>query len=137
MPHPSLEELLHIGPPMLWLDEIVDRSASSVRCRLTPRLAHPFVEDGRIEPLLSLEWMSQAAALLAALIARDAGKPSVPHRLAAVTEARFIGEALEPGVELFIDAQQATPTSFACSVLRGDQVVASALLELRAHPAPA
>jgi hypothetical protein len=77
--------------------------------------------------------MSQAAALMAALNAHDAGQPSVARRLAAVAEARFASAGLELDVELFIDAQQTAPASFACSVLRGDQVLASALLELRVH----
>jgi predicted hotdog family 3-hydroxylacyl-ACP dehydratase len=133
MAQPTLEELLRIAPPMLWLDELVSRSPSSVRCRVTPRRAHPFVEEGRIEPLVCLEWMSQAAALLAALNAHDAGQPNMPRRLSAVSEARFGAEPPELDVELFIDAQQTAPASFACSVLRGDQLLASALLELRTH----
>jgi predicted hotdog family 3-hydroxylacyl-ACP dehydratase len=130
----DLEELLGIAPPMLWLDEIVARGPRSVRCRLTPRAAHPFAEAGGVEPLTTLEWMGQAAAVLAALLARDAGAAPVARRLSAVSEARFACEMLELGAELSIAAEQIDQDSFSCAVRRDDRVLATALLRLSEHP---
>ena len=136
MGSPGLEELLCIAPPMLWLDEIVAHSPRSVRCRLTPRAAHPFAEAGGVEPLVTLEWMSQAAAVLAALQAREQGKAPVARRLADVTEAQFTCDVVALGAELAIEAELADQGSFACTVRCGEQLLASALLRLREHPRP-
>jgi len=133
MSFPALDELLLLTPPMLWLDEVVAHDDSSLRCRLVLRDAHPFVEDGNVEPLVCVEWMGQAAAALAALRAREAGAVACARRVAEISEAQLPSAPFVSGQELWIDARIEGDDVFQCSVSRADEVVARARLRLRQH----
>lgn len=130
---PTLDELLLIKPPMLWLDDIVAREPNALRCRLTLRSGQPFVDGAEVEALFTVEWMTQAASALAAVEARELGKPAVAHVLAALADARFHVASLALGDELHVTAERQPGGAFACSVSRHGQIVASAQLQLREH----
>jgi predicted hotdog family 3-hydroxylacyl-ACP dehydratase len=116
MGFPALDELLLLTPPMLWLDEIVAHDGSSLRCRLLLRDAHPFVEDGSVEPLVCVEWMGQAAAALAGLRAREAGDAACARRVAEISDAQLPSAPFLSGQALWIDARIEAGDMFQCSV---------------------
>jgi predicted hotdog family 3-hydroxylacyl-ACP dehydratase len=89
------------------------------------------VSDGEVDPLVAVEWMSQAAACLAALNAHAAGASACARLLESVPEANFGSSAFRSDEPLFIDARLVPDGSFACGVMRGDQRLASAVLRLR------
>lgn len=133
MSFPALDELLVLAPPMLWLDEIVAHDASSLRCRLVPRATHPFVQDGSVEPLVSLEWMGQAAAALAALRARAIGDAPCARRVAEIEVAQLGSAPFVSGQELWIDARLDGDGAFQCAVSHADEVLASARIRVCEH----
>lgn len=133
MSFPALDELLLLTPPMLWLDEIVAYDASSLRCRLVPRAAHPFVQDGNVDPLVSLEWMGQAAAALAALRARMAGAAPSARRVVEIEVAQLASAPFISGQELWIDARLDDDGTFQCAVSHADGELASARIRMREH----
>jgi predicted hotdog family 3-hydroxylacyl-ACP dehydratase len=137
MGFPALDELLFLTPPMLWLDEIVAHDGSSLRCRLVPREAHPFVEAGSVEPLVAVEWMGQAAAALAALLAREAGDVACPRLVAEINEAQLPCAPFVSGQELWIDARLERDDAFRCSVSHANKELAWARIRLREHKAGA
>lgn len=128
---PPLDELLAIKAPMLWLDEIVALEDRSLRCRLTLRSGQPFLDGERVEPLVAVEWMSQAACALRAVEARAQRQGVGRYVLSQVSEASFDLESFQLGDELYVCAAQGDGDAFACSVSRKGVVVARARLRLR------
>jgi predicted hotdog family 3-hydroxylacyl-ACP dehydratase len=130
---PTLEELLPIAPPMLWLDEVVgfDASAGEAAFRLTVRSEHPFVEDGAAPALFSLEWMTQAAHALSALVARSHALRLGPCSLATVSEAHFSLRTFALGDLLVIHAIEERDSHYRTRVERAGQVLCTARLSLR------
>jgi predicted hotdog family 3-hydroxylacyl-ACP dehydratase len=134
MSAPLISELLPHAPPMLWLDELVSGGEHQVQCKLVLREDHVFVEDGAVEPLVSLEWMAQAVAALAGLRDRAQALAPRPGFLIAIPEASFEVDAFQLGDELLITATRVWGddqlASFECSVERRGAVVARAQLSV-------
>jgi len=131
MTFPAIETLIPHRGPMLWLDEVIRRGEDRVRCLLTIRPDHVFVTDGRVEALISIEWMAQTVAALVGLKDRDEGEPAPrPGYLIAIPDAHFlishfnIGDAVQiEAVRTWGDDELA---SFKCHVERDDVPCASA-----------
>ncbi len=70
MSFPEIEALLPHRAPMLWIDRVIARDGARVRCELTVRADHVFVEDARAESLIAIEWMAQAVGALVGLTDR-------------------------------------------------------------------
>lgn len=134
MSFPDILELLPHRPPMLWIDEVLAREADAVRCRLTVRPTHLFVEDGAVEPVVAIEWIAQAVAALVGLFDRDRALSPRPGYLIAIPEAKFFVDQFAVGDVLEIGARRVwgddTLASFEGTVDRGGDRAAQAQLSV-------
>lgn len=126
---PAIETLLPHRAPMLWLDEVIARDGDCVRCALTPRPDHIFVEAGRVEPLIAIEWMAQTVGALVGMRDREQSLDPRPGYLIAIPDARFHVSHFALGERLEIEAKRVWGddqlASFECRVTRGELVCAT------------
>jgi predicted hotdog family 3-hydroxylacyl-ACP dehydratase len=134
MSFPAIEELLPHAPPMLWLDEVCGVEDDLVRCKLTVRKDHVFVEDGAVDPLIAVEWMAQAVAALVGLWDCQKQVRPRPGFLIAIPEARFEVDQFRVGDALIVTAKRVWGddqlASFECDVERAGVQVARAQLSV-------
>lgn len=134
MTFPAIERLLPHAPPMLWVDEVVGCEQDLVRCKLTLRDDHVFIEEGAADPLIAIEWMAQAVGALVGLWDRQSGVTPRPGFLIAVPEACFEVERFHVGDTLLITAKRVWGdeqlASFECLVERDGLQVARAQLSV-------
>jgi predicted hotdog family 3-hydroxylacyl-ACP dehydratase len=131
---PPITELLPHRPPMLWIDEVVHHQGDDVHCRLTVRESHVFVEAGRVEPVVAIEWMAQTVGALVGLYDRAVSERPRPGYLIAVPDAQFFVDIFEVGDVLEIKAQlswgDSTLASFEAQVEREGKLTARAQLSV-------
>lgn len=134
MSFPDIRELLPHRPPMLWIDAVIAHDEDEVRCRVTVREDHLFVEDGKVEALVAIEWIAQAVGALAGL--RDRHEPVAPRPgfLIAVPEAELAVEHFAVGDALEVVARRAWGDdalgAFEGEVWRGDALTVRAKLSV-------
>jgi len=75
--YPPVASLLPHAAPMVLLDDVLEYRPEGVTCRLTLRAEAPFVDQGQVNAVVTLEYMAQAAGVFAGLEARalDNGVP--------------------------------------------------------------
>jgi predicted hotdog family 3-hydroxylacyl-ACP dehydratase len=134
MNFPAIADLLPHRPPMLWIDEVIAQEGDEVRCRLTLRSEHVFVEDGAVEAITSIEWMAQTVGALVGLFDRQRSQVPRPGYLIAIPEAQFMVSTFAVGDELEIWAKRVwgdeTLGSFESQVLRNGELLARAQLSV-------
>ena len=134
MSFPSIEQLLPHRPPMLWVDSVVSQAGDDVHCRLTVRDSHVFVVDGRVDAVVSIEWMAQTVAALVGLYDRAHAEEPRPGYLIAVPEAEFMLDSFGVGDVLELRARRtwgdATLASFEAQVERAGVLAATAQLSV-------
>jgi predicted hotdog family 3-hydroxylacyl-ACP dehydratase len=134
MTFPAIEQLLPHAPPMLWLDEVCGCEQDLVRCKLTVRDDHVFVEDGAVDPLIAIEWMAQTVAALVGLWDRQNQIEPRPGFLIAIPEACLDVDQFRVGDVLIITAKRIWGdeqlASFECLVERSGAQVARAQLSV-------
>jgi predicted hotdog family 3-hydroxylacyl-ACP dehydratase len=91
---------------MLWIDEVVAQQDHDVHCRLTVRESHVFVEAGRVEPVVAIEWMAQTVGALVGLHDRSRAEQPRHGYLIAVPEALFFVETFLVGDVLELKARR-------------------------------
>ena len=116
-------------PPMLWLDEVGDDTASSVACYTTIRPDFIFLDgpdglDGdHARPVVMIELVAQACAVYLGLKARREGRAPRLGVLVGCREAEFFVERLVVGDELTVTVEQVggepEVSAFVGSVARG------------------
>ncbi len=131
-PYPPLTELMPHRPPMLLLDELVHAPDTEVECAVTVRAGAPFVEDGAISSLVSLEYFAQAVAALYGYVGQG-GTGGVGVLLGAraltLETPRFaVGERLR--VRARCTWSDGGIGHFKCALLRGDEPLASAAINV-------
>jgi len=135
-----IEQLLPHEPPMLWLDRVLFRDGDAVRCALEIRPDHVFVEDGLVEPVVSIEWMAQTVGALVGIIDRGNDQNPRPGYLIAIPEASFAVDTFAVGDRLEIEAKRVWGddelASFECAVARAGQTVAKAQLSVYRRALP-
>ncbi len=134
MSFPDIQALLPHEPPMLWIDRVLDYAGDEVRCGLDIRSEHVFVEDGVVDPIVSVEWMAQTVGALVGLIDYQANIKPRPGYLIAIPEATFEVDSFHVGDSLVIEAKRtwgdAELASFECTVAREGVRVARAQLSV-------
>lgn len=60
--YPPFEDLIPHAPPMVLLDELVDWEPGRATCTLDVQPDAPFVQEGVIDSLVTIEYMAQAVA---------------------------------------------------------------------------
>ncbi len=138
MSFPPIETLLQHRAPMLWLDEVIARDGDRIRCLLTIRADHVFVEGLRVENLVALEWMAQAVAALVGMRDREQDQEPRPGYLIAIPDGKFhvghfsVGDVLEiEATRVWGDDQLG---SFECTVERGSVLCATAQVSVYRTP---
>ncbi|MEY4513482.1 MAG: hypothetical protein RLZZ450_5604 [Pseudomonadota bacterium] len=119
---------------MLWIDEVVHHQGDDVHCRLTVRESHVFVQAGRVEPVIAIEWMAQTVGALVGLYDRVESATPRPGYLIAVPDAQFFVDTFYVGDVLELKAQLAwgdsTLASFEAQVERDGKLAARAQLSV-------
>src|SRR5438552_53932 len=133
---PPLAELLPHSPPMILLDTVVDRDERSIACAVRVRPDMPFARDGHVPALLAIEYMAQAVAAYAGLLARDEGRPIRIGYLLGTRELTLDVERFDVGDELIVRARHvwgdATLGTFDCDIDRAGTRSAAATLNVYA-----
>lgn len=134
MSFPAIEQLLPHRPPMLWIDSVVAQAGDDVHCRLTVRDSHVFVVDGKVDPVVSVEWMAQTVGALVGLFDRARAEEPRPGYLIAVPEAQFMVDSFRVGDVLELRAHKAwgdeTLASFEAQVELRGRLAATAQLSV-------
>ncbi|MFT3921060.1 MAG: hypothetical protein QM778_00865 [Myxococcales bacterium] len=135
-----IEELLPHDAPMLWLDRVLFREGDEIRCALEIRQEHVFVEDGAVEPVVSIEWMAQTVGALVGIFDRSKEQNVRPGYLIAIPEATFEVDSFKVGDQLVVEAKRVWGddelASFECSVALEGQSVAKAQLSVYRRALP-
>jgi predicted hotdog family 3-hydroxylacyl-ACP dehydratase len=93
-------------PPMLWLDEVGDDTASSVACYTTIRPDFIFLDGDHARPAVMIELVAQACAVYLGLKARREGRAPRFGVLVACREAEFLVDRLVVGDELTVTVER-------------------------------
>lgn len=140
MSFPPIAELLPHRPPMLWIDQVVAQEGDEVRCTLTVRPEHVFVTEGRVEPLVAIEWMAQTVGALVGLYDRKRDQDPRPGYLIAIPEAQFFVPAFAVGDRLALWARRVwgdeSLASFESRVERDGVLAAKAQLSVYRRALP-
>lgn len=104
--YPSPAALLPHAAPMVLLDEVVAFGARSVRCVVTPRDGSPFVADGYVQTIVTLEYMAQAVGVFAGLGAVARGEPIHCGFIVACRDMELDRERIAVGTRLTVDVEQ-------------------------------
>lgn len=132
MTYPRIEELVPHRSPMCLLDEVVDKTESSITCKLILRPDSTFVRQGRVRAAVTIEYMAQCVAAYAGYEQYDKGeKPRVGY-LVSVREAVFEEDFLYVGDELLVRAESSWETDrsavFECEVHKAGRAIVRATL---------
>jgi predicted hotdog family 3-hydroxylacyl-ACP dehydratase len=131
-----LESFMPHRAPMLLLDEVIERDASSIVCRARVDGGSPFVCEGSMPAVVLLEHMAQATAAWLGLRALERGDPIVAGMLAGARRLELDVDVLEVGDELEVRAEHVWGedglASFSCEVRRGGVRVAAASVSVQA-----
>jgi predicted hotdog family 3-hydroxylacyl-ACP dehydratase len=132
--YPALQTILPHRPPMILIDEMIACSEREVACVVTVREGAPFVADGRVPALISIEYFAQTVAAFCGYRGRDDPDGFTLGMLLGTRELELrvdwfhVGDVLTiTGKEQWGSGQLA---SFACEVLRGDEVLARAAISV-------
>jgi len=132
--YPPVAEVVPHKAPMILLDEILDVTGPTLRARVTLTSQSPFVEDGQVAVLVTIEYMAQAIAAFAGLTRRASGQPVILGYLIACREMKLELDFLSVGDELEVAVTQIWHDeklgNFDCSVTRGREKVSQAWLSV-------
>jgi predicted hotdog family 3-hydroxylacyl-ACP dehydratase len=132
--YPPVAELVPHRPPMILIDEILDIGETSLSARVALTERSPFVEDGKLPALITLEYMAQSIAAFAGAARRASGKPVRLGFLIACREMELEVDSLSVGDELEVTVNQIWADellgSFDCLVTRGGEKISRASLSV-------
>lgn len=139
MVYPALRSILPHRPPMILIDELVHCDAREVVCAVTVRDGAPFVVDGRVPALVSIEYFAQTVAAYYGYLSRDAhdftmGMLLGTRELELLTDYFQVGDQLTvTGHELWNGGQLA---QFRCELHRDRQPLTLASISVLHAGAP-
>jgi predicted hotdog family 3-hydroxylacyl-ACP dehydratase len=132
--YPPVAELVPHRPPMILIDEILDIGEKSLSARVALTERSPFVEDGKLPALVTLEYMAQSIAAFAGAARRAEGKPVRLGLLIACREMELDVDSLSVGDELEVTVNQVWTDeqlgSFDCLVTRRGEKISRATLSV-------
>ncbi|MGB3052066.1 MAG: hypothetical protein WBB42_13770 [Polyangiales bacterium] len=132
--YPPIRELIPHADPMVLLDELVHWAPGEARCSLTIAPGTPFVSDGAVDTIVSIEYMGQAVAACSGYAAFRGGGSIRVGMIIGCRRFDINVPTLRVGDELMIHVHeiraQEELSVFRCEVHRGDEAVASAQLTL-------
>jgi predicted hotdog family 3-hydroxylacyl-ACP dehydratase len=131
---PPIEELVPHSGAMVLLDAMLEWAQGRARCSLTIRPGAPFVRDGAVESVVTIEYMAQAVAACLgyeALVSGGGVRVGMIigcKRFEAHAEALQVGDQCEVSVQVV--SGNDTLSHFACTLTRGGQPFSEALMTL-------
>jgi predicted hotdog family 3-hydroxylacyl-ACP dehydratase len=132
--YPALQTILPHRPPMILIDEMVACSEREVTCVVTVREGAPFVADGRVPALISIEYFAQTVAAFFGYRGRDDPAGFTMGMLLGTRELDLRADYFHVGEVLTITGKEqwgaGQLASFVCEVLRGDEVLARAAISV-------
>lgn len=136
--YPPIAELIPHSGAMVLLDRLVEWSPGFARCALTIRRTMPFVVEGTVESVVTIEYMAQAVAAClgyAALGGGDGvrvGMIIACKRFEAHADRLLVGDVLE--VQVSCIQGNESLSHFDCKVTRAGAVFSEAVLTLYHAP---
>jgi len=137
--YPPIVELVPHRPPMLLLDRVLSYDGERVVCETVLEAGSPFVDQGRVPAVVGIEYMAQAIAAGAGLSARDKGEAAA--RMGFLLGCRDLAitvDSFRVGDRLTVEARRTWGEkeigSFACKVLRDDEVLVEGALTVYQGP---
>lgn len=104
--YPPIAELVPHGPPMRVLEELVDWEPGRATCRMTIREGMPFVTEGRLASVVTVEYIAQAVAACLGHEAYVGGEGVRVGMLVGVRKMELLRPWLDVGSELRIDVER-------------------------------
>lgn len=121
-------------PPMLLIDDIVEVAADRVVCRARIHPDCVFAIDGEVHPSAMIEFVAQACAIHAGVVAAREGAPPKMGLIISCREISFAVDSFAVGDELTIaatlDVGQNGLAAFTGTVTRGETMCASVQLSV-------
>lgn len=137
--YPALREILPHRPPMILIDELVHCSEREVVCSVTVRDGAPFVVDGRVPAMISLEYFAQTVAALYGYHARLTAAGFTMGMLLGTRELDLEADYFEVGQTLTVSGHEVWSAGqlaqFRCELRAGEQTLARAAISVL-HGAP-
>lgn len=138
---PPIETLLPHGPTIRMLDRLDAWDDGYVQCSTRVREDSPFVEDGELSSIITLEHLAQTVAAYLGYEAHLRGKNPSIGMVVACRDYRMHRATLKVGEELVIRAQMiqgdVERSQFKGEVFSGEECVVSGVLTLvRSHDLP-
>ena len=140
LPFYPIESVVPQRPPMILIDEIVDRQANGIMVCVTIRADGLFFQPGRGMPShVALEWMAQACAAFAGSEALDSGGAVKIGFLLGTRDFRAARTWFAEGERLYVRARleyrDNEAANFACEVAGSPEGVSLARASLNVyHP---
>lgn len=137
---PPLATLVPHGPSSLLLDELLhlDAERAVAGVRITER--SPFLENGAVPAIVSLEYMAQAVAAFCGAQRADEGQQVQHGFLLGCRQLTLEVDAFAPGDVLRVEVRRSwtsdTVGQFDCEVVRAGQRVAHGALNVYQGPLP-
>lgn len=132
--YPPVAELVPHRPPMILIDEILEIRETSLSARVALTERSPFMEDGKLPALITLEYMAQSIAAFAGAARLAAGQPVRLGFLIACREMELNVDSLSAGDELEVIVNQVWTDerlgSFDCLVTRRGERISRASLSV-------
>jgi predicted hotdog family 3-hydroxylacyl-ACP dehydratase len=136
---PAIEELVPHTGAMVLLDALVDYRPGYARCLGSVRAGAPFVRDGAVTSVVTIEYMAQAVAACLGCEALGEGTGVRVGMIIACKQFEAHAEDdLHVGDELVVEVRRIQGNDelshFDCKLLRGGAPYSSALLTLYHAP---
>lgn len=103
--YPAITELVPHAAPMIALEELVEWREGFARARLVIREDDPFLRGGRVESVVTLEYMAQAVAACLGMESYRSGTSIRVGMIVACRELVLLRPSLALGEELSVEAE--------------------------------
>lgn len=131
---PDLEELVPHSREMLLLDHVLAWDGTVLQCQASIRPDTVFVIDGEAPALMAIEHLAQTCATFMGLRAHENNEPVRLGYLLGCRTFDVHTDVLAVGDTLVLEVQEVgalqTMASFECRAMRGDEVVATGVLNV-------
>ena len=131
---PEIDFLLPHRPPMILLDNVIERGVNSVTCSVTLHQHSPFIQNGQVRAVMSLEYMAQCVAAFVGWNARDRGEEPKIGYLLGCRDLVLNRDQLFVGEEFMVTTEQVWGNpqlaSFHCKITHDGERVASGVLNV-------
>lgn len=138
MAYPPIAELVPHAGAMVLLDSLTTWSHGQARCAVTIREHAPFVVDGAVESVVTIEYMAQAVAACLGYEALTGGAGVRIGMIIACKRFEAYADKLQVGDALDIEVRSIQGNEalshFDCRVLRDGALFSEAVLTLYHAP---